>query len=169
MSKNRQHAPQVGVHRVQASQGTRALAMPQHENIAAAGISANRSRATFRERPSRSTADPASIASNSADLHADLSEFGDLDPALLDLIDQITYLLDSGKTVDEEQLAAEHPAWAGEIRALLPALRGMAQAGAVIAGDPGPSLPDARDPEGRQVVGDLHRAGDRSGRHGDRL
>ena len=33
----------------------------------------------------------------------------------------------AGEAVDEEQLAAEHPAWAREIRALLPTLRGMAR------------------------------------------
>ena len=65
---------------------------------------------------------------------ADLSECGDQDPALFDLFEQITRWLEAGEAVDEEQLVAEHPAWAREIRALLPTLRGMAQAGELDTG-----------------------------------
>jgi serine/threonine protein kinase len=86
----------------------------------------------------------------------DLSECGDLDPALSELFEQVSRWLEAGENVDAEQLAAQHPEWAGEIRALLPALRGMAQAGQLDSERLASSAADDRDREGRRVVGDFH-------------
>jgi len=80
---------------------------------------------------------------------------GVVDHGLLDLIDEITCRLEAGEAVNEDELTALHPAWAREIRGLVPALRGMAQAGKAIAVDLAPSPMDARDAEGRRVVGDF--------------
>ena len=117
--------------------------MPPTEKSAAAGRVAGRADPHLR------------AAFGSSDRDDDLSEFGGLDPGLFDLFEQITCWLESGEAVDEEQLAAEHPAWAREIRALLPTLRGMAKAGEPGTGATGPTVPDDHDAEGRRVVGDF--------------
>ena len=47
-------------------------------------------------------------------------------PELVELFAACTARVQAGETVDVEQLAAEHPAHADEIRKLLPTLRGLA-------------------------------------------
>jgi serine/threonine protein kinase len=115
---------------------------------ASSGEDTNPSTVDVLARPASVPGRSASVAPNPPD---DLSETADLDPRLLDLIDQITSQLDAGEAVDEEQLAAAHPTWANEIRGLVPALRGMAQAGAIIARDHDPTSLDPKGPAGRQV------------------
>ena len=129
--------------------------MPQTERIAGLAVSEERSDPSIGKVALRSTADPRLTAVRSANPHDDLSECGEMDSALFDLFEQITSWLQSGQAVDEEQLAAEHPAWAREIRTLLPTLRGMAHAGIPARGGPAPSLSDDFDAEGRRVVGDF--------------
>ena len=87
--------------------------------------------------------------------HDDLSAYGELDPALFELFEQITRWLQSGAAVDEEQLVALHPAWAREIRTLLPTLRGMARAGELGKKDLASPLAGDQDGQGRRIVGDF--------------
>jgi serine/threonine protein kinase/Tfp pilus assembly protein PilF len=121
-------------------QQSRIAAMPHHGLTAGAGRVADRSSAGDR------MTDPP----------GDLSEAGVLDPGLLDLFEQITGWLDAGMPVDEAQLAADNPAWAREIRDLVPTLRRMARAGSIRAGVSADPLPVDRDAQGRRVVGDFH-------------
>ena len=99
-------------------------------------------------------ADPSSAAVSSSDTHDDLSAYGELDPALFELFEQITRWLQSGAAVDEEQLVALHPSWAREIRTLLPTLRGMAP-GELGKKDLASPLAGDQDGQGRRTVGDF--------------
>ncbi|WP_165234813.1 serine/threonine-protein kinase [Aquisphaera insulae] len=76
----------------------------------------------------------------------------DLDPALAELFDELTQRIQDGEPVDPEAVAAQHPAWAGSIRQLLPALVRVARAGKVVADA---FLPGEPDREGRRLFGDF--------------
>ena len=128
--------------------------MSHLDTAAGDGHVADRTGSSVRAARSHSNATPISTDFPSYHRHDDLSECNDLDPALSELFEQVTRWLEAGETVDEEQLAAEHPAWAGEIRALLPALRGMARAGRLDTGNL-TSLANQRDEEGQRVLGDF--------------
>jgi hypothetical protein len=128
--------------------------MPDLDRAAGVETPGKRSDSSVAERGVRSRDEPASTAVGVRDKPDDLSDCNDLDPALSELFEQVTRWLEAGEAVDEEQLAAAHPVWAREIRALLPALRGMARAGQLGAGDLG-GASDGRDAEGRRVVGDF--------------
>jgi serine/threonine protein kinase/Flp pilus assembly protein TadD len=122
--------------------------MPQPEKIATSGTHADRGEQSIEQR--------SSSGSRSSSGRADLSEHGELDPALVDLFDQITGWLQSGEAVEEERLVAQHPGWANEIRTLLPTLREIARAGELRKADLAPPLADERDARGRRVIGDFH-------------
>ncbi len=47
----------------------------------------------------------------------------ELDPQFIEFLEAITLRVQAAETVDVEQLATEHPAWADRIRSLLPALQ----------------------------------------------
>jgi serine/threonine-protein kinase len=49
------------------------------------------------------------------------------DPRLAGLFEQITRRLEQGESVDIEEVAAENPEWAGQLRGLFPALRELAR------------------------------------------
>jgi serine/threonine protein kinase/Flp pilus assembly protein TadD len=55
---------------------------------------------------------------------------GDEDPALADLVEELTTRLQAGGLLDSDALAREHPAHAEQLRELLPALQALAGAGA---------------------------------------
>ena len=87
--------------------------------------------------------------------HDDSSGFAQMDPVLIKLVEMITRRIQSGETVDVEELATEYPSWAGTLRQLLPALCGLAELGQAVDNDglePGPEEPA---PEGRRVFGDF--------------
>ena len=105
-------------------------------------------------RPSRSAARSDRTSCRLSDGDVDLSAAGDHEPRLFRLFEQITCWLESGQSIDVEQLAAEHPEWASEIRAQLPVLEGMVRAAASVQGS-APPFTDLRDPEGRRVLGDF--------------
>jgi serine/threonine-protein kinase len=53
----------------------------------------------------------------------------DPDPALAELAEEMTRRLQSGERVDVEDYVARYPDWAGQIRRLVPVLRGMVEIG----------------------------------------
>jgi hypothetical protein len=52
-----------------------------------------------------------------------------VDAAFADLFDQCQERIQAGEPVDVEALAAQYPAWADQIRELVPAIRGLAEVG----------------------------------------
>ncbi len=69
------------------------------------------------------------MTTRAAESPADASASGELDPGLVAVVESITRRLQAGENVDAEELAAEHPAWAGMLRGLLPTLRELARLG----------------------------------------
>ena len=92
--------------------------MPQTGKIAAGGGSADRSGLSVREVPSGSSADRAAT-----------------DVRLFEFLEDLTRRIEAGEPVDLEVVASEHPAWADDIRELLPALQGLADLGLETRGD----------------------------------
>jgi eukaryotic-like serine/threonine-protein kinase len=76
---------------------------------------------------------------------------GSIEPALADLVEELTARLQAGEALDEEACLRAHPQFAAQLRELLPALRVMAD-----ASRPGPgSLPDRADTAGPPAGGTL--------------
>jgi hypothetical protein len=55
-----------------------------------------------------------------------LSAQSELDPILLELVDEITRLVEAGRVTEIDALLAKHPEHGPRLRHLLPAIRGMA-------------------------------------------
>ena len=91
-----------------------------------------------RESSRRDRLDPsggsswASRSNNSAESSA---EHGAMDVRLFEFLEELTRRIEAGEPVDVEEAAREHPAWADDIRELLPALRGLADLGLDSASD----------------------------------
>jgi serine/threonine protein kinase len=80
------------------------------------------------------------------------ASMAELDPALADLLDELTHRIQTGESVDPELVAAEHPALADSIRRLLPALISVARAGKVVADA---FLPGQPGPDGKRRFGEF--------------
>jgi serine/threonine protein kinase/tetratricopeptide (TPR) repeat protein len=102
-----------------------------------------------------STANSHRTAFRSSDRHEDVSECGDLDPRLADLMEAVTDRLDAGETIDVDQLVREHPDCAEQIRRLVPALQNLAVIGRSMGADVMESSSHERDGEGHRVFGDF--------------
>src|SRR5262245_10657790 len=57
-----------------------------------------------------------------------------LDPALADLIDRLTERIQAGEPVDLQACVRDHPQFAEQLRALLPALQALAEVGRSVQG-----------------------------------
>lgn len=96
----------------------------------------------------------AELPSGSA-LSGVLANLSSLDPVLLGLVEEATQRLLRGEAVDVEKLVVEHPAWAGMIRSLLPAMRSLAELGGENNGGVEDFPEVDRDAEGRAVFGNF--------------
>ncbi len=132
----------------------RVRAMPQPQQIASDTAAWPGDRSSFAALPDQSK--HARFIAPLSNIHQDdLSEAGDLDPALFELFEQITGWLQSGEAVDEERLIASHPEWAREIHTLLPTLRGIARAGQPLKADDTAPLSDPQLAPNSQQIGDF--------------
>jgi serine/threonine protein kinase/tetratricopeptide (TPR) repeat protein len=71
------------------------------------------------------------------------------------LVESVTRRIQAGEPVDDRSLAEEYPAWAGAIRNLLPALRGLAELGRAVEGGGITPSSDERSGEGGRLFGDF--------------
>ena len=106
-----------------ANSPARVPAMQNSDKPSASGTAAASSldRALHPETPhsSQGLADP----NRSRPWHVDDSwALGELDLQLVELLESITLRIQAGETVSVDQVASEYPAWARQIRSLLPAL-----------------------------------------------
>src|SRR5262245_38323726 len=77
--------------------------------------------------PSLSEVGEAGVGSLLSALVLTSTSDGELDPALAELVEQVTRDLQAGEPVDIDELAARHPTRAEMVRRLLPALRQLAR------------------------------------------
>lgn len=80
------------------------------------------------------------------------SHSGEMDPVLVELVDEFTRRILAGEKVDLEELAAGHPGRAEALLQLLPAMRGLAELGRIGAAG---ELPDARSDGAESVFGNF--------------
>ena len=73
---------------------------------------------------------------------------------LVKLVEMITRRIHAGETVDIEGLATEYPSWAAAIRALVPALCGLAELGKRSTTAVSSQV-ESQTQEGRRVFGDF--------------
>jgi serine/threonine protein kinase/WD40 repeat protein len=85
----------------------------------------------------------------------------DLDPILVDLVEEVKRRVEAGEIIDEAAFLAEHPAQAERLRTLMPAIRGLA--GLARSGPSLPAgfadLPDGSDLGDYRVVRAIGRGG----------
>lgn len=88
-------------------------------------------------------------------LSGSLADLAALDPVLVELVEEATKRILGGETVDVEKMVEAHPAWAGMLRSLLPAMRSLAEL-KVADGGGVEHFPGAgRDEEGRTIFGNF--------------
>jgi serine/threonine-protein kinase len=73
---------------------------------------------------------------------------GEINPALAELVEEITRDLQAGEPIDIDGLAARYPTQAEMVRRLLPALRRLAKLGSDPGGGPASFEPAIPDPIG---------------------
>jgi serine/threonine protein kinase/tetratricopeptide (TPR) repeat protein len=83
------------------------------------------------------------------------AEFARFTPELAAIVEQITRRLQDGEPLDIDQIEADNPTWAVELRELVPALRGLAHLGEAVAVDPALPLAFTTDSGERRVFGDF--------------
>jgi serine/threonine-protein kinase len=128
--------------------------MQHHEKLDAGGVfDSEFADAHALRSPSRPG--PTSGGRGAAARDAASHDGGEWDPALAELAESITQRLLAGEPVDPEQLAADHPARADEVRRLVSAVRLMAELGRAEAREGIGAPSGARDAEGHRVFGDF--------------
>ena len=145
-------------------------AMGLTEKTAAGMSSGERSSAHNETHPSRSATSSHRTARRSSDRCDDLSDAGDLDPGLLELIDQITWRLESGATVDEEAARRGAPGLGARHSQARAHAAGNGTGGRGYRRRPASGVARCARPGGPAGRGRLpHPSRDRPRRHGDRL
>jgi hypothetical protein len=109
--------------------------MQPHDKLDDVGIAdAARAVREGRQTLARAMTDPPSASRGSTPRGGDLSDLGELDEEFARLVESVTRRIQAGETVDDRRLAEDYPAWAGTLRNLLPALRGLAELGRAVEG-----------------------------------